>query len=277
MKPARARRPTATAWKAGVALLVLAAGVAAGLAALRGEDGRASRPDDVAPSGSPTAPAAVAVPDPGAAATRRGVTGWLAAATDAIGAQRAARLAQLRASRDPADALRLFDLLEACREVRQGRSDDAAACDGVTDADLAGRLDALQRAVEGRAPGAVAKLYEAGPDGDYQHDPGQARHDAWRARLEPLLGDAIRHGDIPALGAAMLEYDIGIDFPRDPSRALTYVLVAMDIEHEQGRDASGLALQAARLSAELTTQQRGIASLDAQRLFVDAFQGKPAQ
>ena len=53
---------------------------------------------------------------------------------------------------------------------------------------------------------------------------------AWRARLEPLLLDAIHQGDIPALGAAMLEYDIGIDFPRDPSRALTYVLATNLLE-----------------------------------------------
>lgn len=202
---------------------------------------------------------------------------WLSSATDAIGAQRAALIAQLRASRDATDAMRLYGLLDDCLDYRQHRSTDAAACEGVSGEALAARMDALQRAVEGHAPGAVARLYEAGPDGDFQHDPGNRQRDAWRARLEPLLADAIRHGDITALGAGMLEYDIGIDFPRDPVRALTYVTVAMNVERERGRDISGLALQAARLSSEITSQQRTVAVAEAKRLFEEGYRGKPSQ
>jgi len=267
---ARARSGRTSAVEAGGVALALALVAGTVFMSTRHEadapgTGRADGDGVLAPSRvSPTAAAgAGALPGP---------MPWLSAATDAIGAQRAALVAQLRASSSPIDALRLFGLLEDCREVRQGSSNDVAACSGISDEAMAGRLDALQRAVRGRAPGAVARLYEAGPAGDFQHDPARAQGDAWRARLEPLLVDAIRQGDIPALGAAMLEYDIGIDFPRDPMRALTYVLVATHIERAQGRDVSGLALQAARLSGELTPQQRSIAATDAQRLFLDAFQ-----
>jgi hypothetical protein len=97
-------------------------------------------------------------------------------------------------------------------------------------------------------------------------------------RLPPLLDSAIRHGDIAALGAGMLEYGIGIDVPRDPLRAYTYVQVAMRIEQGRGHDASGLGAQAARLAAELTPPQREIGDAAAQRLFQDAGWGaEPAQ
>ncbi len=213
---------------------------------------------------------------PDGAATPTAVP-WLSSATTAIAGQRAALVARLAASHDPADALRLFALLDDCREVREGRSHDPAPCDGISDAALAGRAAALERAVDGRARGAVARLYEAGPDGDGLHDPDNRSRLAWRARLEPLLRDAIAQGDIPALGAAMLEYDIGIDFPRDPVRALTYFTVALQLERAQGRNADGLVLHTTQLAAELTPQQRAVALAAAERLFADAFQGKPAQ
>ena len=41
---------------------------------------------------------------------------------------------------------------------------------GITWAPVAARLDALQRAVMGRAPGAVAKLYEAGRPNELLHE-----------------------------------------------------------------------------------------------------------
>jgi hypothetical protein len=271
VRPSAARGGTTLALGAGVVALVLAFLV---IGRERETAGPPSRAADAAPAVGATyaAPGAAAAP-PGEAA---GST-WLSAASQVIGSQRAALVEQLRTSRDARDALRLFDLLDACMEFRHGRSTDADACDGLSDAALAGREDALQRAVDGRAAGAVVRLFYAGTDGAVQDDPGDPRRDAMRARLEPLLADAIQHGDVEALSAGMFEYQVGADFPRDPVRALTYVTVAMDIERERGRGSSGLALQAARLSSELTAQQRAVALAQAQQLFAQAFRGKPAQ
>ena len=275
---ARAPRP------AGRLLVIGTGGLALALALLlagRAWDGDPGRPTGrdasdpaTAQAGPATGPGSV---DDGAAVSGGARDGprpasWLASATGAIGAQRTALIDSMHGTHDPHAALRVFDLLEACLDFRNGRSHEADACDGVSDAALADRWDALAAAIQGHAPGAVARLYYAS-DGD----PFDPRREALRKRLEPLLVDAIDHGDIEALSAGLFEYQVGANLRRDPARALVYVTVAIDIERQRGGDTAALAGQAARLATELSDPQRVVALATAERLFVDAYQGKPAQ
>lgn len=109
-----------------------------------------------------------------------------------------ARVERLLASTDPQDAFRAWRLIERCHLA----GDRAAACQGITAAQLRLRLDLLDAAARAGVPGAAAAFAGQGPFGDRSaltqrpDDPLVAQ---WIRDAEALIREAARRDDVAAI------------------------------------------------------------------------------
>lgn len=280
---------------AGLALLLLAAGVAWHVARLspdgasgaaRSADGAAGRLDATGAGHA-------------SAATEDTARDLLAGP---IAADRAALLARLASSPDARDAWRAYDLVHQCLEWRRAQArmaDDPearpfleramapydGACLGVDDSAVARRLDALRRAAEAHVPGAAVALLVEGPRGDGAGQQDRAERAAWWREVRPLLVDAAAQGDRNAVAtlAQVLETGLGGAVPPDYALAYRYELV--EAEFVRARHAGALPPTFQHSLDELTSHlapiERERAEADAKRLlatsFADAAARDPAQ
>jgi hypothetical protein len=284
-----------SSWKARAITLALGLAMAAAFGAWwTGGDHDSAVAAPVADASDAETP----VDPPGSGLAIDGGLNALASATAAIAAERRATLERLQASGDPRDAWHAYDLVHQCVEwqraerrmardpearvfLRQAAAPYDGACIGVEDGVVAGRLALLRRAAEGHVPGAAAALFNEGPRGDGRGLESPAEWVAWWARCRPLLVASVDAGDRSALSlvAQVLENGIPGGMASDPAGALTYDTVVAELARQRHGGELPASFQGAldHLGAQMSPDERARARAAGLQLFVDVFQGKPAQ
>lgn len=152
------------------------------------------------------------------------------------------RIAALTATRDPADALKAYQIIEGCEAERPVFDLDPMPavfmrrkkqCATITEAMRRSRYDYLRAAAYAGAPGVGSAWARYGPSGDpeaLRARPNDPSIIEWKRQATALVVRDADRGDFNALQDLMVGYaGKGTMFDADPSRALAYAWAYKDV------------------------------------------------
>lgn len=282
-----------TTWLAGI---LAATGLAAGVSGwLSRHD---ARPPGVLPA-APMAPMAPAMRPPthparpvAAQAAQRipPAVPLMAQPAFASDAPLGVQIGRLRATHDPADALRAYRLVDDCARFNHAQGGRPApadgmdgrawargmrVCGGMTERDRLAGFDDLAFAARAGVRGAAVAFEDAGPFGDpsaLQTRPDDPLVQAWKATARAQMTQAAEAGtDLMTLNVWAAENYNGSDLAeRNPALAYRYMtavdLVFADLYGADPARAKAFAAVTAQLAADLTPGRQAVELAAAQRI-----------
>jgi hypothetical protein len=200
------------------------------------------------------------------------------------------QVGRLRATHDPADALRAYRLIDDCARFNHAQGGRPASadgmderawargmrvCGGMTERDRLTGFDDLAFAARAGVPGAAVAFEDAGPFGDpsaLQTRPDDPLVQAWKATARAQMTQAAEAGtDLMTLNVWAAENYDGSDLTdRNPALAYRYT-TALDLVFASlyGADQArvkAFAAVTAQLAADLTPAQQAVEMAAARRI-----------